>query len=143
MGSTGTRLAEAGEGVAKAADLGAVKLSGGRLSLEQIQALEAPLRRATDDAAVSVRDDNGVRLAEAERSLRTSQEVVTVLPRLLRADRPRRWFLAVQTPSEARGAGGTIGNFGEITADRGQLALVRFGRSRKLNSRESNPIAGC
>jgi hypothetical protein len=52
---------------------------------------------------------------------------------MLGADEPRHYFLAVQTPAEERGTGGLIGNYGEITADKGRLSLTRFGRIGELN----------
>lgn len=51
---------------------------------------------------------------------------IDVAPDLLGAAGPRRWFVAVHTPSEPRGAGGLIGFWGDITVDRGQLALGSF-----------------
>ena len=148
---TGQRLATAGGRVATAADLNGVRITNGALPLEPIVALQQPLAAARADVASAVHelsgvrsgwlappvsrrlDANLVRLAESEASLRTSADVVRVLPGLLGADGPRRWFLAVQTPSEARATGGFIGNFGEIVTDGGSFELARSGRIAELN----------
>ncbi|MBW3614450.1 MAG: DUF4012 domain-containing protein [Actinobacteria bacterium] len=149
--STGRQLAAAGSQVARATDLGGIRIRDGQIPLEPIRALAPPLAAARRDVSaavvelrgvrspwlvgpVSMRlDDNLGRLADSERSLQTSSKLVEVLPDLLGAGGERRWFLAVQTPSEARATGGFIGNFGEITATDGRLALGRFGRIGELN----------
>ena len=149
--TTGVDLAVAGERVAAATNLAGIRVSQGQVPVEGIAALEAPLVGASDDVAEALHrlrsarspwllppvarrlDANVSRLADADRSLRTSRDVVAVLPRMLGAGGPRRWFLAIQTPSEARGSGGFIGNYGEIVADGGRLKLARFGRIGELN----------
>lgn len=152
VAETGTDLADAGRQVATATDLGGLRIEGGRVPLEPIVAIQAPLRRASAEVTAAVArlrkarspwlvppvadrlHANLARLGDADRSLKASRDVVGVLPRLLGADGPRRWFLAIQTPSEARGAGGFVGNYGEITADGGKLDLARFGRHNDLNA---------
>lgn len=151
VADTGADLAAAGRQVAVATDLGGLRIEGGRVPLDRIVALRAPLARAGAEVDTALAglgrarsrwllppvadrlDANLVRLADARRSLSASEAVVGVLPGLLGGDRPRRWFLAVQTPAETRGSGGFIGNYGEITADQGALALARFGRIGELN----------
>lgn len=152
VADTGIDLAGAGRQVATATDLGGLRIEGGRVPLDRIVAIQAPLRRASAEVTGAlarlrrarspwlvppVADrlaDNVARLTDADRSLRASRDVVGVLPRLLGGEGPRRWFLAIQTPSEGRGSGGFIGNYGEIVADRGQLDLARFGRIGELNT---------
>ena len=152
VADTGTDLAEAGRQVATATDLGGLRIQDGRVPLDRITAVQAPLRRASAEVTRAVArlrrarspwlvppvsdrlHANLARLADADRSLRASRDVVGVLPRLLGADRPRRWFLAIQTPSEGRGSGGFVGNYGEIVADEGALDLARFGRIGELNT---------
>ncbi|MGH9179903.1 MAG: DUF4012 domain-containing protein, partial [Acidimicrobiales bacterium] len=152
VAATGTELADAGRQVATAFDLGGLRVQDGQVPLDRIVAVQEPLRDASAQVTAAVErlrrarspwlappvgdrlDANLARLADADRSLRASRDVVAVLPKLLGAEGPRRWFLAIQTPSEARGAGGFIGNYGEITADDGRLALSRFGRIAELNT---------
>ncbi|MDP9441718.1 MAG: DUF4012 domain-containing protein, partial [Actinomycetota bacterium] len=161
--SSGRDLAAAGAQVARATDLDGVRIRDGQIPLEPIRALESPLAAAQRDVSeavvdlrgvrspwlvgpVAVRlDDNLARLHDTERSLQTSSKLVDVLPDLLGAGGERRWFLAVQTPTEARATGGFIGNFGEITASDGRLDLPRFGRIGELNAggdRRSKKLLG-
>ncbi|MGH9127002.1 MAG: DUF4012 domain-containing protein [Acidimicrobiales bacterium] len=67
------------------------------------------------------------RLSSTEASARKASLAVPQLPALLGLDGPRRYFLAVQTPSEGRAGGGYLGAFGVITADQGRLSLSTFG----------------
>jgi hypothetical protein len=62
-------------------------------------------------------------LAPAATSAHKADAALTSLPDLLGADRPRRYFLAFQSPSEARGTGGLIGFYGILTARDGSVAL--------------------
>ena len=66
-------------------------------------------------------------VAELDGSLQTARRALTVLPAMLGADGPRRYFVAVQNPAEARATGGLIGAYALVTADRGRLTLVRAG----------------
>ena len=42
--------------------------------------------------------------------------------------------MAFTTPAEARGLGGFMGNYAELTATDGQLGLTDFGRTAELNA---------
>lgn len=59
---------------------------------------------------------------------------VRVAPRMLGADGLRRYFIAFTTPAEARGLGGFMGNWAELTIDNGKIAMTQFGRHTDLNS---------
>lgn len=151
VAATGQDLAAGGVRVAGAADLGGLRIVDGVVPLDEVRRLEPQLTDAADTVArsrarllrtrsswllppIGRRLDTQVgRLADAEGSLRNSQQVLKILPGLLGAEGPRRYFLAVQTPSELRGSGGFFGNYGEITADNGKLTLAKFGRLRELN----------
>jgi hypothetical protein len=52
---------------------------------------------------------------------------------------PRHYFVAFTTPAEARGLGGFMGNWAEITLDNGAITLSRFGRTSDLNDGGVNP----
>ena len=73
-----------------------------------------------------IRDANG--------EAKVIRELAIHLPAILGGQAPRHYLLVVPTPAEARGSGGVIGNFGEITASNGQISLTRFGRQRELSS---------
>lgn len=53
-------------------------------------------------------------------------------PPMLGADRPRRYFLALQNTAEARGTGGLLGLFGVLEAVDGRLRLVRLAGTEQL-----------
>lgn len=59
---------------------------------------------------------------------------MTELPGLLGRNEVRRYFIAFTTPAEARGGGGFMGSWAELTADRGRLTLSRQGRTGDLNA---------
>lgn len=58
---------------------------------------------------------------------------LSALPQLLGSDEPRRYFVAFTTPAEARGSGGFMGSWAELSADQGRLTLERLGRTNELN----------
>src|SRR5438105_8730970 len=62
-----------------------------------------------------------------------ASEAVHLLPRILGATSPRRYFLAFQHNAELRGTGGLMGNWGELGASGGRARLTRFGRLQELN----------
>lgn len=86
--------------------------------------LVGPVRSRADEVAR--------RSAEASVAVAKAQRTATHAPWLLGAGRERRYFLAVTTTSELRGASGFIGNWGILTARDGQLELPRFGRIAEL-----------
>lgn len=59
---------------------------------------------------------------------------MTELPDLLGRNEVRRYFIAFTTPAEARGIGGFMGSWAELTADQGRLTLSRQGRTGDLNT---------
>lgn len=67
-------------------------------------------------------------LATADRELDSAGQAATYLPQLLGHSGPRRYFLAVQNPTETRGTGGLIGNWGILDARQGRLRLEDFQR---------------
>ncbi len=58
---------------------------------------------------------------------------VQVAPAMLGADGERRYFIAFTTPAETRGLGGFMGNWAELTANDGRLALADFGTTADLD----------
>jgi len=147
---TGDELADAGRRALGAPALGDVQIVDGRVPLEQLAEIEAPVadvaarataaRRRLDGARsawlvpplADKLDTQLVRIREIEKSTGLAHRVLPMMPRLLGAEGPRRYFLAVQTPAENRAGGGFMGNYGEITADDGRVSLTRFGRQSDL-----------
>ncbi len=157
MAASGARVTRVGARTIEVVSPQGLQISGGVLPIERI----ARLRQPAQDT-VSVLTDAEERLAgarspwllppvasrlsvlnrrvtEARGAARATLTASEVAPALLGSDRPRRYFLAIQTPSELRGSGGFIGNFGEISADRGRLSLDRVGPIRELVNKSGSP----
>lgn len=102
----------------------------------------ALLERAEDVVAGSpaprlglVRDARAAaarRLDDALGTARRGTVLLDALPGLLGDDTTRRYLLAFQTPSEARGGGGFIGMYGILEAYDGRLRLARVSSIRNL-----------
>lgn len=150
MARAGADLATVAAASIEEADVDRIRLVDGRVDLDAVRALQAPLRRA-DEALVRARSQLASvgspwlvapvagrrvelleRLDTAAASAQLAAVAVEALPTMLGADRQRRYLLLIQQPAEARGSGGLPGNFAEITADDGVLDLVRVGRSDEL-----------
>jgi hypothetical protein len=126
-------------------------MDSGALSLDRLGQLEAVLRRSQDALARAQRrldharsnlllpplahrlDRVRVQVSSAERSADRAANAAHEAQGLLGAKGLRRYFLAMQTPSESRGSGGFMGSWAEITADGGRLHMTRLGRSDDLN----------
>lgn len=150
-------------GLEAASALGAAPLRalyrGGRVDLtalgEAAAALgraAAPLRRALDAVQAAPRPHLGP-LAQALRAARARLRrglgalgrvgaLLDAAPGLLGAGAPRRYFLALQSPSEARGGGGLVGVYGVLAADGGALELERIDPIRALVPRLVHPVGG-
>lgn len=152
MARAGTRLTTTAAATAHTIDPSGIRLEAGVVPLHRIRALDPPLQRSRGALVAAERllrktstpwliPPVGGRLAGAMRTVASARRdttnvlaMVRVVPAILGGEGPRRYFLAMQTPSEARATGGLMGNFGEITADGGKLQLVRVGRSADLNA---------
>lgn len=65
-------------------------------------------------------------LASLQHQLDSVQRATDLLPRLLGAERPQRYFVGLENEAESRGLGGIPGAFAIVTADHGQLRFERF-----------------
>ncbi|MEU1201238.1 DUF4012 domain-containing protein [Streptomyces sp. NPDC005813] len=61
-----------------------------------------------------------------------------VLPPMLGTQGKRRYFLAFQNISEARGTGGVPGAFAVLSADRGHLSFEHFGNNTEMATAKTN-----
>ena len=147
------------EDVGQVADLSTadeLKVRDGTISLAGLEALRGKLEGAVRSLAtardaiaspssapwipgpVQARLDRlTARLDGALDDARSAAAAAAIAPQLLGADGPRHWFLAVHTPAEQRGAGGVMGNYGELVATEGRVRLGRFGRTRELKPPEA------
>jgi hypothetical protein len=73
-------------------------------------------------------------VAEADASIEVAAETTRLLPSLLGGDRERRWFVAVLSSSELRGAGGLLGNYAVLRAVDGVVELERSAGASELNA---------
>lgn len=134
-----------------------LRLVGGRFDLAAIEAVAGPLSDVKDsldalDLTVSDTDSPWLlapiqtrvaRLAkdidENEQQVDNAVMAARLAPQLLGGDGPRRYLIIFTTPAEARGLGGFMGNFAELTAVDGQITMTRFGRTTELNTGGPNP----
>ena len=141
----GAAVADAGGEVARVGDYQSLKYESGRIDLDQIRALEAPLGEAvsvlerartelrgvdTDWVAAPLSDRLDTLttdIDDAAGDADLAADAVAVLPGLLGGDGERTYFVAFVTPAEQRGGGGFMGNFGELRALDGGMELVRTG----------------
>lgn len=139
-------------------ELDQMKPRAGRIDLEAVATYAASLRQTARQLARVPTELDGVRspwlvpavedgideltslarIAQTEAS--SLADTAEIIPSMLGGDGERRWFLAVLTPSELRGAGGFMGNWGVITANNGKLELSEAGRSTDLRSAEGFDI---
>jgi hypothetical protein len=151
--SGAARASRAVEADLEQIDLTDLTRKPGALDLDAIRRLEAPLadiRANVVQLHDELRDADSPwligpardRLAEFTEELgeqvERSDDVIDIVrraPALLGANRPRVYFLAFTTPSEARGLGGFTGNWAEVTVDDGKIRLTDSGRSDELDER--------
>ncbi len=128
----------------------AMNATGGRIDVDRLATLQTPLADATRAVGSSARRletaNNGWivapvqsrttdlldELVAAEDTLTLGESVLAVAPGLLGADGPRRYFVIFGQPGEARELGGFMGNWGELTVDRGSFNFPRNGRTIDL-----------
>jgi hypothetical protein len=132
-------------------DVDALRTVDGRIDLDAVAELDAPLTRVRavlsefEDTLGSVRspwlvnraeielDDFEESIAEHLPSIDNSLAAIRLAPEMLGADGPRRYLVLFTTPSESRGLGGFVGNYAELTVDGGQFSMTAFGRAEDLD----------
>lgn len=148
---TGAGLARAAAAAARAAQVDDLEVVDGRLDLDQVRSMAAPLASvrsaiAEADTALAEVDTDWLlppvaeRLDDFKRTLdaaageaESASEAVALLPDLLGGNGPRRYFVAFGTPAETRELGGFMGAYATLLADDGELSLVATGRVRDIN----------
>ena len=150
-------------------DLGGARLSGGgRVDVETVSDLRAPLTVAADAMAtahdeVAGLDSSGYAgsirrpfeeyvdiVADARSALESSATAVEVLPGMLGAEEPRRYLMIFQNNAEIRPTGGLPGSWAVLEARDGRLRLTRQGAGSSFGaldrplplSREETQIYG-
>lgn len=67
-------------------------------------------------------------IARAAPAAAVARDVISLAPQMLGADAPQHYLVLFGTPAETRELGGFVGNFAEVSADKGKLTLTRSGR---------------
>ncbi len=134
-----------------AVDLDRLSVTDGRIDVQRVAALQTPLlaiqrrveglQHTVDEldsdwliAPVGDRvDDLADELAAQRQRSADALEVVSAAPAMLGGDGPRTYFIGFTTPAEARGSGGFMGNWAEMTVTDGQIDMTKFGRADDLN----------
>lgn len=94
-----------------------------------------PVHTRVDEAASELASQ----LAQLADQLDGVLTVARIAPPLLGADGPRRYFVAVLNPNEARGTGGFLGAFAILRADRGRITVDRVGSNSELSTLPALP----
>jgi hypothetical protein len=146
----GYEVTSAGADVAASVDIDTLRLESGRLDLDMVEAAQAPLAEnaltlaAADEALADLDthliipplvdriDEFRDEVTEVEPEAELAAEVSALAPAMLGGDGERRYFVIFTQPAEARGLGGFMGSWAEITAVDGDLPLSRSGRTREL-----------
>lgn len=147
----GAALSGAAAHTARQTDIQQLKYQDGRIDVARLAALAPSLRTTADaldhaeGAIQSVRSPwlvgpLGTRLDDVDAEVRAAQPQLHLAadaaesgPALLGADSPKRYLVLFTQPAEARGLGGFMGNWVELTAVDGRLDITRSGRASDLN----------
>jgi hypothetical protein len=138
-------------------DLRQIAVDGGRVDLDRVAALDAPLADVEAALGRAQADTDAIgtdwvlpaigrhrqRLVDEVHRTRArvgvAHEAVRLAPDLLGAHGPRRWFVAFTTPAEARGLGGMMGNFAVLTAVDGRVEVTRSDRTAAIEPGPGDP----
>ena len=112
-------------------------------SVEQLRTLTAQARSPWLLPSVSGRlDEIAVAADDAGRAIATASAVADAVPAVFGAEGDRRYLVAFVNPAEARGTGGVMGNWSEITASAGTIRQTASGRTAELTTglEEAEPL---
>lgn len=151
-------IAAASDAAAEAADaltivdLDRLTISNGQVDLPALRELEGPLQEL-EAAVITLQehlreadspwlaapfqdrlDSIGARADQVAHQARAMAATAAVGPELLGEDEPRRYLLAFVNTAEARGQGGLMGNWSELTVDDGAMTITESGRSADLQA---------
>jgi uncharacterized protein DUF4012 len=157
LAAQGADALGAAAGALAGVDTDTLRVVNGQIDLNAVRALVQPftsLRTAIDDLGsaiadvrspwlvaplqdrlVTLDDDVVKNAARAENALLAAN----VAPDMLGGSGVRHYFVAFTTPAEARGLGGFMGNWAELTIDNGHITMSDFGRHTDLSGGGANP----
>jgi len=163
MAAAGEDLAGTAEVAANTARYEDLRASGGQVNLPLLESMAAPVSASVDSLAradhelqhapsawllpgvADPLEDFRGQVRDTLPEARSAADAVRSVPPLLGANGPRRYFIAFGTPSEARGLGGFIGSYGELTVTDGKLELSQAGSIHELSEHagfESRRLTG-
>lgn len=149
VGATGARtVAEALDDI----DPTTLQPVRGRIDLAAVTALRDPLTRVRAalgtlessareayspwlvNRATSALDDFTESVGEHLPALDNSLSAIDLAPRVLGAEGTKTYLLLFTSPSEARGLGGQVGGYAELSFTDGQMSVGAFGRAQDLDA---------
>ena len=151
MSDEGGRLTKEAEEAAAVVDYDQLRVKGGAIDLDLLRSVQGPIKNtatALDEASRKlsqisvgwllppVRDRFDLlssQIGRARPAAAVARDIIAVAPEMLGADAPQHYLVLFGTPAETRELGGFVGNFAEVTADKGKLKLTRSGRGLELS----------
>jgi hypothetical protein len=152
MTASGADLMHAASVAATTARYEDLKTSNGQVNLPLLASMRRPVAETASsldraDAQLAAVDSSWLvpplggplrdlrsQVSDARPQAHLASEAVDVMPDLLGASGPKRYFLAFGTPAESRFLGGFIGSYGELTAVDGKLTLTRSGSIQEISN---------
>nr|WP_051989706.1 DUF4012 domain-containing protein [Gordonia soli] len=126
-------------------DIGA--LAGSRKQLDALATRSSELAKKAGQIDGSwsttvsgARDRLVAAVQDASSTFRSADLAARLLPPMLGATGPRNYFLALQTPSEARATGGLLGGFATVEANEGRVTTPLLGRNIDLRNPPSPQV---
>ena len=88
-----------------------------------------------DDARTELADQ----ITELTSATEAMEKAGTILPGVLGAEEPKKYFVAVQSPNETRGTGGIVGTWAVLEADKGRISVSEVGSNREFRTLAAIP----
>ena len=157
LASTAAHAMDLAAGALRQIDPESLRVVKGQIDLDAVRGLVAPftsLQTAIAGVGAALADADSqwltpmvrTRLHEfeddmAKNKVRADNAVLAaqLAPAMLGADGTRRYFVAFTTPAEARGLGGFMGNWAEMTIENGHISMSEFGRHTDLSNGGPDP----
>lgn len=132
------------------ADISSISMSAGGVDLGSLSAMQPDLEDTAsllENAIVDIDEvrtgwlvpqidtrlaDLNVEMADVVPEARVAADAARVVPGLLGADGPRRYFVAFGSPAESREFGGFVGSWAVVQFNDGDVDLIEAGRIRDL-----------
>lgn len=162
--TAGSRLSTAAFDAARAVedelrsiDVEALRIADGRIDVDAVRELSGSMHRlqaAVDDLDGAIADSRNGWLVDPvsrvledltddlDRQRERGERVIAALdvaPQMLGAEGERVYLVMFTTPAEARGQGGFMGNWAELSIDDGEIAMTEYGNDEELNEAGPRP----